>query len=189
MRFPLLGFAGLSVALCAAPALADHRIDAPQLKQSLRIGVQGVVPADCQLSQSQHDFTIEGFQNPQTDTVQRTSAKLPFTVSCNTPVSVTLDSRSGGLKFAGSGTSDRAFATLIPYLAKVHLPSRGAVLSCRSGEMANQNGCQTTVEATMIDGEGSIEVAVPASNKLVLAGQYQDQVTITLTPALGGCLT
>jgi len=189
MRFSRLLFAGLSLAVCAAPAFAHDRGDTPRLQPNLRVGIQGVVPADCQLSQSTHEVAIEGFQNPATDTVQRASARLPFTVSCNTPVSVTLDSRSGGLKFAGSGTNDRAFATLIPYSAKVHLPNRGAVLNCRSGEMASQNGCRTEVDAATVDGEGSIELAVPAMNKLVLAGQYQDQVTITLTPALGGCLT
>lgn len=181
--------AGLSLVVPAMPAAAHGRDDTPQLQQLLRIGVRGVVPADCSLRQSVREIAIENFQNPATDTVQHATASLPFTVSCNTPVSVTLDSRDGGLKFLGSGTSDRAFARLIPYSAKVHLPDHGAVLSCRSREMAADRGCRTEVDAATIDGEGSIEVRVHASNKLVLAGQYQDRLTITLTPALGGCPT
>lgn len=181
--------AGLGLVMSAAPAWAHDWHDTPQLKQHLRVGVRGVVPADCSLSQSAHEVAIEGFQNPATDTVQRTKASLPFTVSCNTPVTVTLDSRDGGLKFKGAGTSDRAFTRLIPYSARVRLPEYGAVLNCRSHEMAQRNGCRTDVDATTIDGEGSIEVAIRASNDLVLAGEYQDSVTITLTPALGGCRT
>lgn len=181
--------AALGLAVPAVPAWAHDWHDTPQLKQHLRVGIRGVVPADCSLSQSVREVPIEGFQNPATNTVQRTKARLPFTVSCNTPVSVTLDSRDGGLKFKGAGTSDRAFTTLIPYSAKVRLPDYGAVLSCHSHEMAQKNGCHTDVDATTIDGEGSIEVAIKASNDLVLAGEYQDSVTITLTPALGGCRT
>jgi hypothetical protein len=89
--------AGLGLVVPAVPACAHDWHDAPQLKRHLRVGVRGVVPADCSLSQSVRDVAIEGFQNPATDTVQRTKARLPFTVSCNTPVSVTLDSRDGGL--------------------------------------------------------------------------------------------
>lgn len=185
----LVYIAGLSLFVPVMPAWAHDWHDTPQLQQHLRIGVQGVVPADCSLSQSVHEVAIEGLQNPATDTVQRTTAHLPFKVSCNTPVSVTLESSDGGLKFKGAGTSDQAFATLIRYSAKVHLPGQGAVLKCRSDEMAAKNGCQANVDATTIDGDGSIEVAIKASNALVLAGQYQDQVTITLTPALGGCVT
>ena len=55
--------------------------------------------------------------------------------------------------------------------------------------MATKNGCRGELDTTTIEGEGAIEVAIGASNALVLAGEYQDQVTITLTPTLGGCRT
>ena len=189
----LAAIAGVSLFVLAMPASAhdwsNHPWPEQNLKESLRVGVVGVVPADCRLSQSTHEVTIDGLQNPTTDTIQRTKASLPFTVSCNTPVSVALESSDGGLKFKGAGTSDRAFTTLIPYSAKVRLPDRGAVLNCRSSDMTHKNGCKAEVDATTIDGDGEIEVAFKASNDLMLAGEYQDQVTITLTPALGGCWT
>jgi hypothetical protein len=189
MRF-WAGIAGCALALAASPAVAGGHEQLPQLHHRLRVGVVGVVPIDCSLSQSgERDVDIENFQDPMNDTVRAATASLPFSVSCNTPISVSLSSRHGGLKFHGAGTSDSAFTTLIPYSANLDMPGHNRVLRCRSDDMAADHGCEGGIDDAITDGEGKIEVHLRASNDLVLSGAYQDRVTITVTPRLGGCDT
>jgi len=180
------GLAGCALLAAATPALAGGHEQVPQLHRSLRIGVVGVVPVDCRLTQSAHDVSIENFQDPATDTVRAAAASLPFSVSCNTPISVSLSSTHGGLQFRGARTSDPAFATLIPYSAHVNMPGHAGLFHCRSANMADGHGCEGQVTDAITDGDGSIDVRLQASNALVLNGTYQDRLTITVTPRLGG---
>jgi hypothetical protein len=183
----LAGMAGCVLLAAASPAMAGGHDLFPIFHRSLRIGVVGVVPVDCGLSQPTHRVDIENFQDPANDTVRATSASLPFSVSCNTPISVAITSRHGGLRFDGAGTSDPAFTTLIPYSARVNMPGHANLVHCRSAVMAEGAGCVGQIADAITQGDGAIEVQVRASNALVLNGAYKDRVTISVTPVLGGC--
>ncbi len=135
-------FGGVPVLIalaCASPTMAHGRGDVPVLQDSLRFEVVGRVAVDCSLSQSQTNVAVENAVDPLTNVVRAAQASLPFSVSCNTPVSVSLDSRNGGLRYQGAPTSDRAFTQLISYGARVALPGHANVLNCRSRDMATRN--------------------------------------------------
>ena len=52
--------------------------------------------------------------------------------------------------------------------------------------MAGANGCKGQTSRTVPSGSGHIEVAVTPSDSLLLSGTYQDQLTLTVTPRVGG---
>lgn len=187
MRGFLLAFAASAAAVLALPTTAyakDKPI--PQLQSSLRIGVTGVVPVDCSLSQSVKSIEIENFASADTNEALAAKARLPFNVSCNTPVTVSLKSRRGGLQFEGAPTLDSDFTSLVGYSAKLNLPGNRNALSCESEDMARSGeGCSKSMEDPMMDGEGVIAVTVRPGGGLLQKGTYSDRVTITITPTLG----
>ncbi|GAA4013069.1 hypothetical protein GCM10022280_08960 [Sphingomonas swuensis] len=172
----------------AAPSMAATNVSVPtDLVPSLRYEVRGVIVPACTFAQGARDQSIVGLANPADDTVRAVRIDLPFTVQCNSPVRVAMVSNNGGLKHVGPGTSDPAFAGLVPYNAVVNLPNGGAALSCSSQAMAvEQAACSGRTSEPVAAGRGHIAVSVPAQDRLLLAGRYQDQVTLTLTPLLGG---
>lgn len=172
----------------ASPALAASNVVIPtNLVPSLRYEVQGTIVPACTFAQGARDNEIVGLANPANDTVNAVRIDLPFTVQCNSPVRVAMVSNNGGLKHVGPGTSDPAFTALVPYDAVVSMPSGQAALRCTSGAMASdQAACSARTAEPVSAGRGRIAVSVPAQDRLLLAGQYQDRVTLTLTPILGG---
>lgn len=168
-------------AMAATTSIPDN------LVPSLRYEVSGVIVPACNFAQGGRDAAILGLADPATDTVRAVRIDLPFTVECNSPVRVAMVSNNGGLKHVGVGSSDAAFTSLVPYNAVVHLPSGGSALTCSSQMMsAMQAGCSARTSEPVAAGNGHIAVSVPAQDRLLLAGKYQDRVTLTLTPILGG---
>jgi hypothetical protein len=179
-----LAIVSMSGAVVGTPAWAKPAI--PQLQPSMRIGVTGEVPVDCSLSQSIKSVEIEDLAGEMTNQPTAAKARLPFTVSCNTPITVSLKSRRGGLQFEGTPTSDSDFTSLVGYSAKVNLPGNRNALSCESEDMArNGEGCSKGVDDPMIEGEGAIAITTRPGGGLLQKGTYSDRVTITITPTLG----
>lgn len=185
-------FAGamLATAMIATPALAgDRDNNIPQLSPSLKFGVVGEVPVDCRLSQSVKRVEIEDILDDSTGGANETRTILPFTVSCNTPITVKMESRRGGLEFEGKSTPDSDFTSLIRYSANLALPGHRSVLQCESRDMAEGGaGCAGKVADPLLDGDGAIAVRTRSDGGLLQQGRYADRLTITISPALGSPL-
>jgi hypothetical protein len=183
----IAAFAGPLALLCAGQAIAaDTSI--PQLSPSLRYEVKGQVAATCSLSNTAEGGAVE-FRNAvdtSTNLGRADTARLPFTVACNTPIAIRMESTQGGLNNAVT-TSDQDFTSLIAYTAQLNLPQRANVLSCTSVSMkAGQNGCRGEVTDAVTEGQGAVDVTLNPDGRLLLQGTYADRVTLTLTPILGG---
>jgi hypothetical protein len=95
-------------------------------------------------------------------------------------------SAKGGLK-TDSQSSDSDFASIVGYRATLDLPGASAALECRSEEMASGGtGCVRQLEDPAIQGDGRIRIHTAASGDLLLAGTYNDTVTLTISPQLSG---
>jgi hypothetical protein len=186
MRVLNSALVALGFAVLATPSAAyASGKPIPQLQPSIRVGIVGEVPVDCSLSQSVRNVEIEGLAS-ETNQPTAAKAKLPFNLSCNTPVKVSMKSRRGGLQYEGSPTTDSDFTSLVGYSAKLNLPGNRNALSCESEDMARSgDGCSKQIDDSMMEGEGVIAVTVRAGGGLLQKGTYSDRVTITITPALG----
>ncbi len=178
-------WAAIAAAGLAVPATAA---DIPDLSPSLRYEVRGQVPVTCSLNTALAGGAAE-FRDPvnrQTNTARADTIELSFTVACNTPIAVRMASQSGGLASAAR-TSDPDFTSLIAYSAQLNLPGAANALACTSAAMSPaQAGCRGTVTQAVTEGEGAVAVTLAPDGKLLLAGNYADRLTVTLTPILGG---
>lgn len=182
----IVGIPMLLAIACAAPAMAHGRGDVPRLDDRLRFEVVGEVPVDCSLSQTERRVEIEGVADPATNRARAARASLPFSVSCNTPVTVSLVSRNGALEYDGPAPTDADFTTRIDYVARVDLPGRNNALTCSSHRMDRGGApCVERVRDAMIEGEGSVEILTRPSDGLLLQGNYRDRVTLTISPRIG----
>lgn len=177
-----VALAGVALAACS-PAAATSIPD--NLVSSIRYEVHGTISTSCGFVQGGGIADILDLADPADDSVRAARVDLGFKLNCNTPVRMSMTSASGGLAFAGAGTSDRDFTTLVRYRATVVLPGLGASLACQSIAMATANGCAGQTRETVPSGDGRIEVSVTPSSDLLLAGTYRDQLTLTVTPLLG----
>ena len=179
----LVAFATAQVGL-AGSAVAASIPD--NLVNSLSYKVVGTITASCSLTQPTKDVEVVGLQNPASDTIQSTDTDLPFTVACTAPVKMTMASTQGGLK-SDTQSSDGNFLSLVGYQATLNLPGASGALQCRSDQMAN-GGAQCTGElaSQAPNGNGQIRIHTAASGSLLLAGTYNDTVTLTISPQLDG---
>jgi hypothetical protein len=179
----LVAFAFATLA-CSSAAIGASIPD--NLVSSLSYKVVGTITPSCTVSQPTQQVEVIGLQDLDTDTIKATDTDLPFTVSCTAPVKVTMASAQGGLKTAAT-TSDGDFASLVGYKATLDMPGANDALECRSDEMANGGaGCVRQLPNEAFDGNGRIRIHTSASGELLLAGTYNDTVTLTVSPQLDG---
>jgi len=156
------------------------------LSSSLSYKVIGTITPSCAVSQPTSDVQVVGLQNPSSDAVQSTDTDLTFTVSCTAPVKVSMSSAKGGLKTDGT-TSDRDFASTVDYKATLDMPGASDALECRSDQMVNGGaGCTKQLPNPAFEGDGRIRIHTAAASDLLLAGTYNDTVTLTISPQLAG---
>lgn len=190
------GAAGMPALCCgtlillalASPAQAGNLThNVPQLSPSLRYEVAGQVSANCHLQQPTHGVEITGVADRDTDLAQAATARLPFTINCNTPMRVEMTSLHGALQYSGTASSDAHFTAQIDYSASLNLPGRDAVLTCESAQMREvAPNCSGIVsDGGVVNGEGSIRVDTRAGSGLLQAGTYSDTLRVTVTPILG----
>jgi hypothetical protein len=116
-------------------------------------------------------------QNDGDNTVRAASANFDFArFVCNTPFAVKASSSNGGLKSANS-TSDSDFVSLIAY--NINVTMDGVEGSQKNISTSNQD-VLTSTEARA--GAAQVRIRVPAQDKLVLQGAYNDVVLLTMTP-------
>lgn len=181
-RVPAIVAFASAALTCIGPATAASIPD--NLSSSLTYKVVGTITPSCSLTQPSQDVEVVGLQNPSTDAVQATDTELPFTVSCTAPVKVTMSSAKGGLQ-TDRTSGDTDFISLVGYNATLDMPGASDALECRSEDMANGGtGCIKQLSNETFDGDGRIRIHTTASGDLLLAGQYSDTVTLTISPQL-----
>ena len=175
----LLAIAALAIASAATPAAASDLVPALQYR------VYGEVSPRCTISQASNATTVSGLQNKATDTVNSTAVDLAFNMACNTPSRVRLSSANGGLR-TDAATSDASFTSLVPYRATLSLPGASNALACDSDAMSSDDSsCSREIDETIHDGKGVVRISTEASDKLLLAGTYNDTFTLTVSPRIG----
>lgn len=163
--------------------------DVPELSPSLRIRVQGDVPTVCGLSNGLAASAPVMFENAvaaDSNTARADRVALPFSVRCNSPMTVAMTSDNGGLQTAAR-TTDADFTSRISYTAALRLPDGSTALTCDSTSMDGGEGaCAGEVQRPVTDGEGAVEIVLNPDGRLLLRGEYRDRVTVTVSPVLGG---
>jgi hypothetical protein len=160
----------------------------PELSSSLRYQVRGEVPIVCSLANPSEGEVIEfsAAVDGSSNTGLADTVRLPFSIACNTPMSVKMESDNGGLNNDAT-TSDTDFTSLFAYTAQLNLPNRANALSCSSAHMKiGAGGCSGTISDAVTQGQGGVDVTLNPDGRLLLQGTYADRLTITLSPILGG---
>ena len=114
------------------------------------------------------------------------SRQIPVDVDCNTPFSYVVRSLAGGLKVPDSGAPPPGFASLIPYLVQLSIPTDAGVASgeCESSELIGDNPACTygsSPTGIAIAQTGTLTLTWATPNELV-AGTYSDVLTLTIQP-------
>lgn len=104
---------------------------------------------------------------------------------------VSLSSLNGGLK-SSSWTGDPDFTNLMRYTATVSLPGGVRGPTCGSVQM-DPDGVQclkivagSALPDGVIAGLGRIDLKLAGDTRSLLAGDYSDRLTLTLSPTVSG---
>lgn len=146
---------------------------------AVSIELQGEVPAMCRLTSESATVDLGILANSG-------SRQISVDVDCNTPFSYVVRSLAGGLKVSDSGAPPPGFASLIPYLVQLSIPTDAGVASgeCESSELIGDNPACTYVSSPTgiaIAQTGTLTLTWATQNELV-AGTYSDVLTLTVQP-------
>jgi hypothetical protein len=121
---------------------------------------------------------ILDIQEPATNTIQNASAFITYANSqCNTTFTVTGNSLNGGLRNTETVTTDPAFVALVPYNVGVQFGAQNTGGAAAAGNFSLN---WTPQQATA--GDFRFSVDVPAANRLLLEGEYNDFLKVTMAP-------
>lgn len=172
--------------MAAAVFAAPQDVRAETVSSSLRIKVSGEIPPSCSLTQTEASHTFD-LADSQTGGTRSSQVRLPFSIDCNSPFSLVMASRNGGLSFTEPSRIVAGFRTAIAYNAEVTLPdARSAGRACDS-EAMSRRGCERDVPARDgALGDGHITLTVLSDPHPLLRGVYADTLTLVARPRLGG---
>lgn len=108
-----------------------------------------------------------------------------FTVDCNTPFEYRLEAQYGALMHKTIQAAPRGFLNAVPYDVTVHIPTDAGTIQDRCSGATIRAGAVTCTFTNSGDGialgtAGQMTVAwAPAG--VLLAGEYSDRITITVT--------
>jgi len=176
----------LLAASLAAPAMAGtgtadaHWHIAAHAAPFCQLGAASTASSTNTSVTSPNSFVITNFQNPGADTQNNWGLYLHMANSvCNYKFDVTAQSLNGGLKYTGSNTTtDPSFTTLLNYDVGFNVGS--------AWNDQNINGRQTgwTLQEDQ-PSAGTFTLLFRSVNSTanLLAGNYADTMTVTLSPA------
>ncbi len=113
--------------------------------------------------------------------------RLPISVRCNTPFSVTVVSDQGALVTGDAGLAPPGFTGRIPYLASFEIPTdRGPLVgSCDSRDAARASCPSADSKGGIaLSGSGQVEISWSKPEALPLAGHYRDRLSISFQPRI-----
>ncbi len=150
---------------------------------TMQIGITGNVAPSCgngsiPLALDAGDLTKAG------------SVKFAFTVDCSAPFQYTMQSQNGALRFVNAPDGASAASTEVSYDVQIRIPltPAGAIDdTCNSAAIK-----QGAISCTFADSGQKIapsqtvtgQISWQASGEQLLAGKYQDQLTISVSARL-----
>lgn len=166
-----------ALALGAAPAHADELDYGPQVD----IVVSGVISPRCGLG-SVGDMDFGDLTKPKPGFRQRVA------LDCNIPFTMTIVGQSGALANTRMPQGQGPYAGTVPYAIGIELPVRHpapqtisrtfASHQLRAGGSLTTNGGIATDDMYL-----AVEVGTPTGQAGLLAGEYSETITITISPS------
>lgn len=175
-----------SFIMAAAVSVVPMNVTAEAVSSSLRIKVSGKINPSCGITQTEASGKIN-LADTQTGGTQLSHLRLPFSIDCNSPFSLIMVSRNGGLAFAEPAHVAAGFRTAISYNAEVTLPDGLSTGSACDSEAMSRGRCERDITArdgTL--GDGHITLTVLSDAQPLLKGVYADTLTLVARPRLGG---
>ena len=143
-------------------------------------GTNATVTPGAPGSASEADGTFNmNIQNPNDDTVQSATGTYNIAYAvCNTPYDMTLNSANGGL-LSNTSTTDPAFIENVPYNVTFGFDGiSGPATPIKQGSQTVAHSSEAHA------GQASVNVQVPAQDKLLLQGTYSDVLYASLVPTV-----
>lgn len=165
------------LAMCSAvPALAGEVRSA----QSIDIAVRGSVGAQCALG-APADMDFGNLER------RGLGITTPVAFNCNLPFNMTIKSANGALSHTSMPSGQGPFGGQLPYMLVVRMPVRHPAIQILNrsfnsrqllaGGVISSNGGIATDDMIL-----SVELGAPSGEAGLLAGDYSETITITVTP-------
>jgi hypothetical protein len=149
--------------------------------QSVTIVLEGEIPTSCRMDTPVTKLLLG-------DLPLAGRATITFRVRCNTPFVFAMLSQSGGLVADNAGSTAGGFTNIVPYNARVEIPTTVGSLtgSCTSTALkAQNNDCvfSSSQGGIALAGEASLTVSWQREMPSV-SGTYADQLTLSVRPRI-----
>lgn len=178
----------------ACVATSAHAATAPVGSgDHLSVHVAGKITARCTVQQDTAKASFGSIMNARTGMATSETIDLPLTLDCNAPYHAALFSRNGALKFEGASAS--GFADTVSYRARLGMEGGvgGVSLDCASQDMldASQSLKATrcavaSADVSGVTGQAHVRLTLDAGSRPLLRGVYSDNLTLLVSPNVGG---
>lgn len=163
-------------ALVSTPALAGE----VQSTRSIDIAVSGTIAAQCAIG-AVADMNFGDLER------RGLGIKTPVAFSCNLPFNMTIKSANGALTHASMPRGQGPYGGQLPYTLGIQMPLRHPAVQIANrsfsshqllaGGVISSNGGIATDDMLL-----SVELGSPNGEAGLLAGDYSETITITVTP-------
>ncbi|MFJ6025707.1 hypothetical protein ACIQC9_14030 [Brevundimonas sp. NPDC092305] len=183
-----LAAAMLSVVFAGQASALERPLPTPNDRTDITYEVTGVISPRCAIDQESHQASFGQILDQQTGGNVARQIDLSFSIDCNSPFQLRMESQNGGLSTDMQGAA--VFRRLIPYQAALTVDGRRRGLECTSTQMAasGRDGCNVkfTAERGARNAAGALQLSLDASPAPLLAGRYQDRIVVQISPLVGG---
>lgn len=159
-----------SIAVCILCGLGSTTM----AQESIELNVEARVDTRCE---------VDGFDRTSYDFTSGTSDTIEFSLYCNTEMNIELVSAYGGLlhekRSEQAGTREEY---LRPYTATLDLV--GADFNAKMTSADLEEGVSYEVPGVIFDDVGRLRIELDSPLDDGYAGEYSDQISITVTPSL-----
>jgi len=167
----------LALLVCLIAAAASQAIANPS---SISIEVTGTVEPRCLNTGFDAPLRIQDVASAGTDTIA-------FNVNCNAPFQYSLDSQNGALTLDGAAHPDGNMAGEVLYTVLIRIPlNSGPAIDDVRASRAIKAGAAVrhftnSRNAVAIDKPGQMTISWEPGSKRLMAGAYQDRLTMKLS--------